>query len=73
MLTDPHVAIPKPAGHNSEPLTGIVILNPEKIVREYITETTVEFFYGGQRHWAAGQRTVIDHLLNLEMSLGFEL
>ena len=34
MLTDPHVAIPKLAGHNSEPLTGIGILDPEKIVRE---------------------------------------
>jgi hypothetical protein len=32
MLTDPYVAIPKLAGHNSEPLTGIEILNPEKIV-----------------------------------------
>ena len=34
MLTDPHVAIPKPAGDNSEPLTGIGILNPKEIVRQ---------------------------------------
>ena len=50
MLTDPHIAIPKPAGHNSDSLTGIGILDPEKIVGEQLTEAAVYFFYAGQRH-----------------------
>jgi hypothetical protein len=34
VLTDPHVAVPQLAGHNFQPLVGIGILNPKKIVRQ---------------------------------------
>jgi hypothetical protein len=62
MLTDSYVATPEFTWHNSDPLTRIGIVNPEKLVREQLTEAQ-----------AADHRSVIDPLLNCDMCLGFEL